>query len=95
MSTGYVDSQPSTSIKLQMMWSLVKARRGRIQPYLEHHSTQRSAAALVARIPYPVTVPKYYAVASEVATIEYRALLGCLGGSGGQRESGREGSQHG
>ena len=26
---------------------------------------------MVARIPYPITVPKYYAVASEVATIEY------------------------
>jgi Protein of unknown function (DUF1679) len=26
---------------------------------------------MVARIPYPMTVPKYYAVASEVATIEY------------------------
>ena len=26
---------------------------------------------MVARIPYPVTVPKYYAVASEVATMEF------------------------
>ena len=26
---------------------------------------------IVARVPFPVTVPKYYAVASEVATIEY------------------------
>src|SRR6201999_1230535 len=26
---------------------------------------------MVARIPYPVTIPKYYAVASEVATLEF------------------------
>jgi aminoglycoside phosphotransferase (APT) family kinase protein len=26
---------------------------------------------LVARIPYPVTVPKYFAVASEVATMDF------------------------
>ncbi|CCM02764.1 uncharacterized protein FIBRA_04872 [Fibroporia radiculosa] len=26
---------------------------------------------MIARIPYPITVPKYYTVASEVATIEY------------------------
>lgn len=31
---------------------------------------------LVARIPYPVTVPKSYAIASEVATIDYLRLLG-------------------
>ncbi|TBU26130.1 kinase-like domain-containing protein [Dichomitus squalens] len=31
----------------------------------------RNGQQIVARIPYPMTVPKYYAVASEVATIEY------------------------
>ena len=31
---------------------------------------------LVARIPYPATVPKSYAVASEVATIDFLRLLG-------------------
>ncbi|KAI0044477.1 kinase-like protein [Auriscalpium vulgare] len=33
--------------------------------------TLRDGQQIVARIPYPMTVPKYYAVASEVATIEY------------------------
>ena len=31
---------------------------------------------MVARIPYPFTVPKYYAVASEVATIDYLRFFG-------------------
>ena len=31
---------------------------------------------MVARIPYPITVPKYYTVASEVATIEYLRSFG-------------------
>ncbi|KAH6881212.1 hypothetical protein BKA70DRAFT_1575498 [Coprinopsis sp. MPI-PUGE-AT-0042] len=31
---------------------------------------------MVARVPYPLTVPKYYAVASEVATMEYLRLSG-------------------
>ncbi|KAF7288594.1 APH domain-containing protein [Mycena indigotica] len=31
---------------------------------------------LVARVPYPMTVPDYYAVASEVATIEYQRSCG-------------------
>jgi len=26
---------------------------------------------MVSQVPYPMTVPKYYAIASEVATIEY------------------------
>lgn len=33
--------------------------------------TLRDGRQIVARIPYPITVPKYYTVASEVATIEY------------------------
>jgi aminoglycoside phosphotransferase (APT) family kinase protein len=33
--------------------------------------TLRDGLQMVARIPYPITAPKYYAVASEVATIEY------------------------
>ncbi|KAI9507088.1 kinase-like domain-containing protein [Russula earlei] len=33
--------------------------------------TLRDGRQMVARIPYPITVPKYYTVASEVATIEY------------------------
>ncbi|KAG5728151.1 hypothetical protein E4T56_gene19283 [Termitomyces sp. T112] len=33
--------------------------------------TLRGGRQIVARVPYPVTAPKYYAVASEVATIEY------------------------
>ncbi|KAH6905619.1 hypothetical protein BKA70DRAFT_1291717 [Coprinopsis sp. MPI-PUGE-AT-0042] len=31
---------------------------------------------MIARVPYPLTVPKYYAVASEVATMEYLRLSG-------------------
>ena len=31
---------------------------------------------LVARIPYPITVPKFYAVASEVATMDFLCLAG-------------------
>jgi len=37
--------------------------------------TLRGGQQMVARVPYPMTGPKYYAVASEVATIEY--LLSC------------------
>ncbi|PSR75399.1 hypothetical protein PHLCEN_2v9157 [Hermanssonia centrifuga] len=33
--------------------------------------TLRDDFQLVARIPYPITVPKFYAVASEVATLEF------------------------
>ena len=33
--------------------------------------TMRDGFQMVARIPYPVTVPKYYAVASEVATMNF------------------------
>ncbi|EJD08141.1 protein kinase subdomain-containing protein PKL/CAK/Fmp29 [Fomitiporia mediterranea MF3/22] len=33
--------------------------------------TLRDGFQMVARIPYPVTVPKYYAVASEVATMDF------------------------
>ena len=33
--------------------------------------TMRDGFQLVARIPYPVTVPKYFAVASEVATMDF------------------------
>ena len=33
--------------------------------------TLRDGRQMIARIPYPITVPKYYTVASEVATIEY------------------------
>ena len=33
--------------------------------------TLRDGQQMIARIPYPMTVPKYYAIASEVATIEY------------------------
>jgi len=32
--------------------------------------TMRGGFQMVARIPYPVTIPKYFAVASEVATME-------------------------
>ena len=33
--------------------------------------TMRDGFEMIARIPYPVTVPKYYAVASEVATMDF------------------------
>jgi hypothetical protein len=33
--------------------------------------TMRDGFQMVARIPYPATVPKYYAVASEVATMDF------------------------
>ena len=36
----------------------------------------RDSFQLVARIPYPVTVPKFYAVASEVATMDYLHSFG-------------------
>ena len=39
----------------------------------------RDHQQLVARIPYPVTGPKYNAVASEVATIEYLRSSGLPG----------------
>ncbi|PPR04943.1 hypothetical protein CVT24_007293, partial [Panaeolus cyanescens] len=38
--------------------------------------TLRDDRQVVARIPYPITVPKYYAIASEVATIEYQRSCG-------------------
>ncbi|KAG5645989.1 hypothetical protein DXG03_004590 [Asterophora parasitica] len=38
--------------------------------------TMRDGFQLVARIPYPVTGPKYYAVASEVATMDFLRLSG-------------------
>ena len=36
----------------------------------------RDGRQVVARVPYPVTAPNYYAVASEVATIEYLRACG-------------------
>ena len=36
----------------------------------------RDGRQMVARVPFPVTAPKYYAVASEVATIEYLRTCG-------------------
>ena len=36
----------------------------------------RDSFQLVARIPYPVTVPKFYAVASEVSTMDYLRFFG-------------------
>ncbi|KAH6888887.1 hypothetical protein BKA70DRAFT_1541424 [Coprinopsis sp. MPI-PUGE-AT-0042] len=38
--------------------------------------TFKDTFQMVARVPYPMTVPKYYAVASEVATMEYLRLSG-------------------
>ena len=38
--------------------------------------TMRDGFKMVARIPYPATVPKYYAVASEVATMDLRRSSG-------------------
>ena len=38
--------------------------------------TLRGRRQMVARIPYPMTAPNYYAVASEVATIEYLRSCG-------------------
>lgn len=38
--------------------------------------TLRGGRQMVACVPYPVTAPKYYAVASEVATIEYLRSCG-------------------
>ena len=48
-----------------------QARLGRVQPHL-----LRGGQQVVARVPYPMTDPKYYAVASEVATIEYLRSCG-------------------
>lgn len=36
----------------------------------------RDGRLVLARVPYPMTVPDYYAVASEVATIEYQRSCG-------------------
>lgn len=36
----------------------------------------RDGRQVIARVPYPMTVPNYYAVASEVATIEYQRSCG-------------------
>jgi hypothetical protein len=38
--------------------------------------TLRDGRQMVARIPYPLTIPKYYAIASEVATIAYLRSCG-------------------
>ncbi|KAF8177834.1 protein kinase subdomain-containing protein PKL/CAK/Fmp29 [Pholiota molesta] len=38
--------------------------------------TMRDGFQMVARIPYPATVPKYYAVASEVATMDFLCSSG-------------------
>ncbi|KAH6881233.1 kinase-like domain-containing protein [Coprinopsis sp. MPI-PUGE-AT-0042] len=38
--------------------------------------TFKDSFQMVARVPYPMTVPKYYAVASEVVTMEYLRLSG-------------------
>ncbi|THU92318.1 hypothetical protein K435DRAFT_800562 [Dendrothele bispora CBS 962.96] len=38
--------------------------------------TMRDSFQLVARIPYPVTVPKFYTMASEVATMDYLRSFG-------------------
>ncbi|TCD61011.1 hypothetical protein EIP91_009162 [Steccherinum ochraceum] len=38
--------------------------------------TMRDKFQLVARIPYPYTVPKYFAIASEVATMDYLRAFG-------------------
>ncbi|CDO71632.1 hypothetical protein BN946_scf184911.g102 [Trametes cinnabarina] len=38
--------------------------------------TMRDGFRMIARIPYPVTVPKYYAVASEVATMRFLRAQG-------------------
>ncbi|PWY83761.1 hypothetical protein BO94DRAFT_557614 [Aspergillus sclerotioniger CBS 115572] len=38
--------------------------------------TFQNGRCVIARLPYPLTVPKYYAVASEVATLDYLRLHG-------------------
>ncbi|KAL8883660.1 MAG: hypothetical protein Q9215_008106 [Flavoplaca cf. flavocitrina] len=39
--------------------------------------TMQDGLELIARLPYPITVPKRYATASEVATIRFAQLQGC------------------
>ena len=48
---------------------------------------------MVARIPYPVTVPKYDAVASKVATIEYLQYLRSSGLPGREWRAARVGQR--
>ena len=38
--------------------------------------TMHDGFEMVARIPYPVTVPKFYAIASEVATMRFLRFAG-------------------
>ena len=53
--------------------------------------TLSDSQQMVALIPYPVTVPKYYAVASEDATIEYLRVSGLPGRERGAARVGQRG----
>jgi hypothetical protein len=62
-SMGYVDLQHSPLVGVLLIVDLGKLAEGGFnRTFL---ITMRDGFRMVARIPYPVTVPKYYAVASE------------------------------
>jgi len=65
MSTGYVNLQLRPSTKVSLMSSKFAEADS-----IGHFITLRDGQ-MVSQVPYPMTVPKYYAIASEVATIEY------------------------
>ena len=68
-SRGYVDLQRNLLVEAADVVSLSKLAEGGFnRTFL---ITLRDDFQMVARIPYPATVPKYYAVASEVATMDF------------------------
>jgi uncharacterized membrane protein len=67
MSMSYVDLQHSPLVGVLLIVDLEKLVEGRLnRTFLV---TMRDGSQMVARIPYTVTVPKYHAVTSEVATM--------------------------
>ena len=66
MLMGYVDLQPNPLIDLAKL-----AEAGFNLTFI----TMRDRFQMVVHIPYPVTVPKYYAVTSEMATMDLLRIL--------------------
>ena len=74
---GYIGLQPSQLVKVLPMSPTYQSspRAGFNRNFL---ITSHDDLQMVTRIPYPATVPKYCAVASEVATMEFLRSSGCL-----------------
>ena len=71
---GYVDLQPSLLIGLRGLAKLAKGGFNYTFLIIPHHHARR--LPMVTRIPHSVTVPKYSAVASEVATMDLLCSAG-------------------